>query len=82
MPVFSSLRSLPSRFRREILKRGRDLKSRLSSHPLRVRKGLKSELREDVLLGDLPPPSGPSEAHGESDVAPRDYELVIDDLEL
>ena len=74
--VFSSLRYLSFRLGREILKRGRDLKSRLSSDPFRGRKGLKSKLHEDV-LGDRPPPLGVSEAHGGSDVPPQEYELVI-----
>ena len=81
MPVFSSLRYLPSRLGREILKRGRDLKSRLSSDPFRSRKGLKSELHEEV-LADRPPPSDVSEAHGGNDVPPQEYELVINDVEL
>ena len=81
MPVFSSLRYLPFRFGREILKRGRDLKNRLSSDPFRSRKGLKSELHEDV-LGDRPSPLGLSEAHGGSDVPPQEYELVINYGEL
>ena len=81
MPVFSSLRHLPFRLGREILKRGRDLKSRLSSHSFRGRKGLKSELHEDV-LGDRPSPLGPSEAHGGSDVPPQEYQLVITEEEL
>ena len=81
MPVFSSLRYLPFRLGREILKRGRDLKSRLPSHPLRGRKGLKSELHEDV-LGVPPPPLDASEAHGGSDVLPQDYQLVVTFVEL
>ena len=81
MPVFSSLRYLPFRLGREILKRGRDLKIRLSSDPFRSRKGLKSELHEDV-LADRPPSLGVSETRGGSDVPPEEYELVINVVEL
>ena len=81
MPVLSSFRYLPFGLGREILKRGRDLKSRLSSDPFRGRKGLQSELYEDV-LANRPPPFGASETHGGSDVPPQEYELVIDILEL